>query len=81
MDTEKRDPIQADTRIKKGCVAVTQRGTLYLVLGKFFRKTDKTPNGWHGIGFNGKRVQCDYPEFVALNINSYITKTHMDMGA
>jgi hypothetical protein len=72
------DPLQYDERIKKGCVIVDDHGFLYIAMGKFFRKSDGTPNAWYGVGFNGEQILCELPQFVAPNINVYILLTYGD---
>jgi hypothetical protein len=72
------DPIQVDERIQKGSIVVDERGNLFVALGRFYRQTDRTPNGWHGIGFNGKRAKAEVPEFVASSINAYINDTYRE---
>lgn len=71
------NPLQYDSRINRGSVCITERGQLYITLGKF-RRRDKTANGWHGIGFNGQRVSAEYPEFVASSVNAYILQYHKE---
>ena len=71
MPNDFGDPVQYDERIVKGAVLSDERGTLYVACGRYLR-ADKTPNGWHGIGFNGKRVSADLPEFIAPNLNVFM---------
>jgi len=74
------DPIQVDGRIRKGAVLSTERGLLYVALGRFYRGIDGTANGWHGMGFNGVPARAELPEFVAPSINSYILDTYHEEG-
>ena len=52
----------------KGSVAVTERGQLFITLGRF----NGADSGWYGIGFNGERVVATQPEFLARNLNAYL---------
>ncbi len=61
------------TDFGKGAVAVNPRGQLFVVLGRLYgaRGVEK---GWYGIGFNGEAVVGSVPEFIAPNLNVYLTQ-------
>ena len=63
------------TDFGKGSVAVTSRGQLFVALGRLIWKRG-AESGWYGIGFNGERVADDSPEFLAHNLNAYLTTTY-----
>ena len=69
------DPIQVDERITRGCIAIDERGYLFIAMAKY-RRADGTPNGWSGLGFNGKPIQSDNARFVARTVNEYIELTY-----
>jgi len=61
------------TDFGRGSVAVTARGQLFVALGRL-SETNNGESRWYGIGFNGKHVVAAQPEFLAKNINVYLTK-------
>ena len=63
------------TDFGKGAVAVTTRGQLFVALGRLYEARG-VESGWYGIGFNGERVRDDEPEFLAKNLNAYLTATY-----
>lgn len=66
-----------DERITKRCVAVSERGQLFVATGRHFLKEgDRKPLGWYGIGFNGEQIVAVQAEFVADNINKYMKETY-----
>lgn len=79
MNNDPQIPI--DTRIRKGCVAMSERGQLFIAILKQYRPGDKQgrPGGWSGIGFNGNKVIAGVAEWVSDNVNDYINSTYGTM--
>lgn len=65
--------IKGESNLNNGSVAVSDRGYLFIVLGKYFNKTSKE-EGTLGIGFNGITIKTPNYTIIAKNLNEWLEK-------
>lgn len=64
--------------ITKGCVAITDKGLLFIAV-QVFRLPGHgpgKPNSWHGIAFNGEPIHTEHCSFISPNLNQYLHETY-----